>query len=95
MLYTKKPLKDKGFSDLFGSRRKCWKWTRSQSIRTTAQIPIAIALTKTVPPPTYQVIADEALQLSKLGLSQTKIAFALNVTDKTVAKALRWIRQSP
>jgi len=30
MLYTKKPLLNKGFSDVFGSRWKAWKWRRGE-----------------------------------------------------------------
>jgi hypothetical protein len=69
------------------------KWTRSQSIRTAWQIPVEVAITETSPPPIYQRVATEAAQLERLGLSHRKIADALRVTDKTVTKALRWLRR--
>jgi hypothetical protein len=65
-------------------------WTRSQSIRTAWYLPVEAALLETAPPPAYQRIAARAKQLSRLGLSNVQIARALNVTDKTVAKALAW-----
>jgi len=68
------------------------KWSRSQSIRTAAQVPIAVALVETLPAPRYQQIATEAARLSQLGFSRGRIAASLSVTDKTVAKALRWLR---
>lgn len=43
-----------------------------------------------VKPPVYQDIALKAEHLRQLGLSASRIAVALDVTDKTVAKALAW-----
>ena len=63
-------------------------WTRSQSIRTAAQLPFEVALLEAVPPPVYQLIAAPAKQLSRLGLTHVQIARALGVTDKTIAKAI-------
>ena len=40
----------------------------------------------------YQQIAPMALQLHRLGLSNLRIAQKLHVNDKTVGKALAWIR---
>ncbi len=40
--------------------------------------------------PLYQTIAEEAVTLSRLGLTNVKIARHLGVDDKTVAKAMRW-----
>jgi DNA-binding NarL/FixJ family response regulator len=48
--------------------------------------------TPTSAPPAYQAIASKALQLRELGLSDRVIAARLGVTDKTVAKAIRWLR---
>jgi hypothetical protein len=77
--------------DLFGSPRNRRKWTRSQRIRTVGQVPFEVTITETVPPPAYQRIAVEAQRLARLGLCFTRIAKALGVTDKTVAKAITWI----
>ena len=43
-------------------------------------------------PPLYQQIAAKALHLHELDLSLVTIARKLEVTDKTVAKGLRWLR---
>lgn len=64
-------------------------WTRSQPIRTVAELPLAFSLTETRPPFKYQQIAKKASILSRLGLSASAIARGLGVTDKTVTKALR------
>lgn len=65
-------------------------WTRSQSIRTAAQLPFEVALVDVVAPPTYQLIAARAKQLSRLGLTNVQVARALGVTDKTAAKSIAW-----
>jgi DNA invertase Pin-like site-specific DNA recombinase len=41
----------------------------------------------------YQIIAEKASQLHRLGMSACAIARALGVTDKTVTKALRSARE--
>ena len=64
---------------------------RTQSIRTAAAVPFEVALVETEGRPTYQRIARRALQPRKLGLSDRAIAVWLGVTDKTAAKALRWL----
>lgn len=51
-----------------------------------------LALLDTYPPPAYQRIARKAVDLEQPGLTLTAIARRLGVTDKTVAKALRWLR---
>ena len=43
--------------------------------------------------PVYQRIASKALQLHELGLNSTVIARNLEVSDKTVTKAIRWIER--
>jgi hypothetical protein len=68
-------------------------WTRTQRIRTAAQIPLEIVLLDTGATPTYQRIASKALHLQQLGMSCSAIARRLSVTDKTVAKAIAWLRQ--
>jgi hypothetical protein len=74
-----------------GGRGK-W-WTRTQRIRTVAQIPLETPLVDTGAMPVYQRIAAKALQLRQLGLIDTAIAKRLNVTDKTVAKAVAWLER--
>ena len=55
-------------------------------------MPFEVALVETSEPPRYQRIARKALHLRELGLSDRAIALRLNVTDKTTAKAIRWLR---
>ena len=64
-------------------------WTRTQRIRTAAEIPFEATLIETAEPPLFQRIAPKAMRLWELGLSLSRIARHLGVTDKTVAKALR------
>ena len=66
-------------------------WTRSQRIRTAAHLPLTVAVLETERAPEYQRIAQKAAHLHRLGLSMSRIATALGVTDKTVAKAIRWL----
>ena len=65
-------------------------WTRSQRIRTTAEVPFEAVLLEAADPPLYQRIAVEATRLHRLGLSDVRITQSLGVSDKTVAKALVW-----
>ncbi len=65
--------------------------TRSQRIRTAGALPLEAALLETAEAPAYQRIAQEAKHLQQLGLSLSRIAKHLGVTDKTVAKAIRWV----
>ena len=67
-------------------------WTRTQRIRTAAEVLFEAALLDTSPPLIYQDIARRALQLRELGLTDTAIARQMRVTDKTVAKGIRWLR---
>jgi DNA-binding NarL/FixJ family response regulator len=67
-------------------------WTRSQRIRTFAEIPFEAAILDTDTPPIYEKIAPRALQLQRLGMSSSAIAKRLGITDKTVAKAIAWFR---
>lgn len=76
-----------------GSNCLRW-WTRTQRIRTAAEIPFEAALLETAEPPLYQRIAPKAMRLWKLGLSLSRIARHLGVTDKTVAKSLCACRHS-
>ena len=70
------------------------RWTRTQRIRTAAEVPFDVALLDTAGPPIYQRIARKALHLRELGLSDRVIARRLGVTDKTVAKAVAWLRET-
>jgi DNA-binding NarL/FixJ family response regulator len=49
-----------------------------------------VALLEAEQPPRYQQIAEKAIHLNQLGLSNEAIARHLGVDGKTVAKALRW-----
>src|SRR4029453_6019468 len=64
-------------------------WTRSQPIRTVAQLPLYVDLPHTVPSFLYLQIAENTSKLRRLGMSGCAIARALKADDKTVAKALR------
>lgn len=46
----------------------------------------------TLEPPAYQRIAGKAAQLREFGLSDVAIARRIGVSDKTVAKAIDWVR---
>ena len=70
------------------------RWRRTQSIRTAATSPFEVALVETSKLPAYQRNARKALHLRELGLSARVIAGRLGVTDKTAAKAIRWL-ESP
>jgi transposase-like protein len=54
-----------------------------------ARIPLVIPIIESAERPVYQQIAAKALHLSRLGLSLSKIAKALGVTEKTVARFLK------
>lgn len=65
------------------------QWTRTQRIRTAAQIRVEAALVDAAPPPVYQQIVGKVEHLHELGMSNRAIARAIGVDDKTVAKALK------
>ena len=54
-------------------------------------MPLEVALVDTERRPLYQLVAQKALHLRELGLSLSATARRLGVTDKTVAKAVRWL----
>ena len=56
-------------------------------------MPVELALLKTEARPLYQQEAGKALHLRELGLSYCAIANRLEVDDKTVAKAIQWLRR--
>jgi biotin operon repressor len=51
-----------------------------------------VALLDTEERPVYQRIATKALHLREPGLSDRVIAKRLGLSDKTVGKAIRWLR---
>ena len=73
-----------------GSTSLRW-WIRTQRIRTAAKVPLEAALLETEARPPYQRVARKALRMRELGLSYSAIAKRLDVDDKTVAKAIRWL----
>lgn len=73
-----------------GSTTLDW-WTWTVRIRTIAMTPFQCVLTGISEEPIYQQIAEKALHLKELGLSNYRIAELLNVNDKTVPKALKCI----
>jgi hypothetical protein len=56
-------------------------WTRSQRIRTFAEIPIEAAILDATAPPIYQQIAAKAFHLQQVGMSDSAIAKRLGITD--------------
>ena len=76
---------------LLGSNSSGW-WTRTQRIRTVAEVPLEVALLETDGRPEYQWVAGKALHLRELGLSLSAIARKLDVDDRTVAKSIQWLK---
>ena len=73
-------------------REKWWTWT--VRIRTVAKINFQVILLDTVEVPVYQKISRKSLHLKELGMSCRKIAQQLGVDEKTVAKSIRWTKES-
>ena len=69
---------------------KGW-WTRTQRIRTAAELPFEAVLADVAAAPVYQRIAAKALHLQQLGLGSAAIARRLDIDRKTVAKSLAWL----
>ncbi len=69
-------------------------WTRSQRIQTAAELHFEAVLFEATEP-VYRRIARSARQLRTLGLSLSAIAAALDVSDKTVAKAIAKLDGTP
>ncbi len=57
------------------------------------RLPFEFTLLDTATPPLYQQISAKSVQLHQLGLSKNSIAAKLNVDEKTVSKAIRWINE--
>ena len=71
------------------SLREIW-WTRSQRIRTLAEMPFEVPIVDVEPAPLYQRVSQQAAHMQRFGLSLACIARKLSVDDETVAKAIRW-----
>jgi DNA-binding CsgD family transcriptional regulator len=56
-------------------------------------VPLEEVLLEISARPRYQRVAQKAVDLRELGLSNRTIARKLGVDDKTVAKAIRWLRR--
>jgi hypothetical protein len=70
-------------------------WTQSKPIRTLAQMHVTFSLLETRPSFVYQQVAENARELSRLGMSVRAIARTLRITDKTVIKALGYYHSGP
>ena len=66
-------------------------WTRNERTRTVAALPLEEFLRDTVPAPVYQRLAFAAAILRAKGWNDHSIAVEFRVTDKTIAKAIRWL----
>ena len=62
-----------------------------KGIRTAAELAFEVSLLEVASQPMYQRVARKCLQLQQLGLSHSAIGRRLEVTDKTVAKAIKWL----
>lgn len=69
---------------------KGW-WTRSQRIRTAAELPFEAVLADATAAPVYQRIASKALHLQQLGLGPSAIARRIGTDRKMVTKSLAWL----
>ena len=67
-------------------------WTPWERIRTLAEFDVEFAVFPEEPF-LYQDIGPKALELFRLGMSYLKIAEELRVTDKTVAKGIRYVEK--
>jgi hypothetical protein len=85
---------DPGHSIELDSWAKSLKWwTRTQRIRTLSEVPFEAAILDTDAASIYQQIASKAAQFQQLGMSNLAIARRLGVTDKSVGKAISWLRR--
>lgn len=63
-------------------------------MRTAGKMQFVVKLLDTVEGSLYHRIATEALRLKQLGLSMAGVARALDVSDKTATKAIKWLEGS-
>ena len=73
--------------------RQSGQWTRSQRIRTTAELEVVADVVDPADPPARNEIGLKARRLHDLGMTYREIAGAVNVSEKTVARAVRDIRR--
>jgi len=73
----------------FGESLGWWR-TLSERIRTLGEIPFESVLLEAIDQPVYQKIASKVEQLQRLGLGSSRIAKSLGVSNKTVARAIKW-----
>jgi hypothetical protein len=69
-------------------RTRWHQWTRTQRIRTAAEIPMVVTIIDAGSVPAHLEIRLKAAHLRELGFSDRAIARAIGVSDKTVAKSL-------
>src|SRR6516162_8263921 len=69
------------------------EWTRSQPIRTAAEVRLEIPLLQTRRPFAYQALAEKAWNFNRLGLSAVATAKSLGMSDKAVLKAIEWFKR--
>ena len=67
-------------------------WTRNERTRTVAVLPLEAVLRDATRAPAYQHLAPAATALRGAGWSDHLIAVEFGVTDKTIAKAVRWLQ---
>ena len=67
-------------------------WTRTQRLRTLAELPFEAEFRVSVPIPVYQRIAAQAANMRGAGAAFHAIAERFGVDDHTAAKAVRWFR---
>jgi len=70
-------------------------WTRTQRIRIVSGLALEVQVDQTESPPAYQRIAPRTIVLHQLGLSDSAIGRRLAVSDKTIAKAIKWHLEQP
>lgn len=70
-----------------GSNPLRW-WTRTQSTRTVASVPMTVEIVDPEPYRKYEALAEKVRHLRNLGMTQADIAKALKTTTKTVRRAL-------
>ena len=68
------------------------RWTRTERIRTAAEIQVEAVIVDRAEMPVYVQIGEKAMRLRDLRMSDKAIARALGVSDKTVAKAIERAR---
>ena len=76
---------------LLKTNQLAW-WTRTQRLRTLAELPFEAEFRAVVPVPVYQRIAAEAVGMQDQGVTVAAIGRHFGVDDHTVVKAIRWFR---